>query len=133
MGFLDKLGEMVGEFKNDPLSTPGHYLRYGVGPARKQRMMSSGEIPGQPSLYDKSGAEDPEAVRYASQYLSTTGGLTPDWLDDAANSFAFSDLSRTPEESMRVKMGGERGRQRGRQDRSFLSALVGMPWIGLGR
>ncbi len=110
MGFLDKLGEMVGEFKNDPLSTPGHYLRYGVGPARKQRMMSSG-----------------------SQYLSTTGGLTPDWLDDAANSFAFSDLSRTPEESMRVKMGGERGRQRGRQDRSFLSALVGMPWIGLGR
>jgi hypothetical protein len=57
-GFLDRIAGLLGE------STAP--LRYGVGQNEKARIALQRELPNAPSA---SGAENPEADRYASTYL----------------------------------------------------------------
>lgn len=49
----------------------GSQIRYGVKPAEKHKLMMSGAVPGQPAPFLPGGEENPEAVRYLSNYLGT--------------------------------------------------------------
>lgn len=55
----------------DALNEVGSRIRYGVSPAEKYNMMAQRKIPGMPSPWLSSGEENPEATRYASNYLGT--------------------------------------------------------------
>jgi hypothetical protein len=138
MAFLDSLSEMLTNASNSPgiggkvvrgLENAGDYARYGVSAAEKNRLMASGEIPGQPQ-YMVDGEVNPEAERYSSGYLATKSGHLPGILNAAGNNLAFSDAGRSPEEAMRIKMAGQRGaetavgeRRPPLKGRPFLSAI----------
>lgn len=49
----------------------GSRIRYGVSPTDKYKLMMSGAVPGQPQPFLPGGDENPEAVRYLSNYLGT--------------------------------------------------------------
>jgi hypothetical protein len=53
----------------DMMNELGSRARYGVSPTDKYKLMMSGAVPGQPRAFLPSGDENPEAVRYLSNYL----------------------------------------------------------------
>jgi len=53
----------------DMMNELGSRVRYGVGPTEKYQMMMDQTVPGQPKPFLPSGDENPEAVRYLSNYL----------------------------------------------------------------
>lgn len=53
----------------DMMNELGSRVRYGVGPTDKYKMMMDQSVPGQPKAFLPSGDENPEAVRYLSNYL----------------------------------------------------------------
>jgi len=55
----------------DLMNDLGSQIRYGVTPTEKYKMMMSGTVPGQPKPFLPTGDENPEAVRYLSNYLGT--------------------------------------------------------------
>lgn len=55
----------------DLMNELGSRIRYGVGPNEKYQMMMNGAVPGQPKPFLPTGDENPEAVRYLSNYLGT--------------------------------------------------------------
>jgi hypothetical protein len=106
---------LSGLTSTDP-STLGSIIRYGVTPEEKMRLLSNGQIPGAPSSYLPSGEENPEAVRYASNYLGNRYGHLPSWVVAAGNEIALGDLTRTPEYAAAVKRAGDAGAQRAQDD-----------------
>ena len=55
----------------DMMNSLGHQIRYGVSPVEKYKLMMSGSVPGQPKPFLPGGAENPDAVRFLSNYLGT--------------------------------------------------------------
>lgn len=55
----------------DLMNELGSRARYGMGTADKYKLMASGAVPGQPKPFLPTGEENPEAVRYLSNYLGT--------------------------------------------------------------
>lgn len=132
MGWMDDIKTFLGDAAADPVNTPGSVIRYGVTPQHRVRMTTSGAIPGQPPAFLPSGEENPEANRYAAQYLAETRGHLPRWLNEAGNSFAYDDRELPPQEAMRIKMAGQRGmgaaRQKGGLTEQILRTLTKAPF-----
>lgn len=62
----------------DMMNELGSRARYGMGPNEKYKMMMDQIVPGQPKPFLPSGDENPEAVRFLSNYLGTKQwGETP--------------------------------------------------------
>jgi hypothetical protein len=80
----------------DRMNDLGSAVRYGTFPETKMKKMQQGDIPGMPPMYipgDKTlnGAMNPEAERYASNYLAAKKwGLIP---ATAFNAIALDDIS----------------------------------------
>lgn len=55
----------------DLMNELGSRIRYGVSPTDKYKLMMSGTVPGQPKPFLPTGEENPDAVRYLSNYLGT--------------------------------------------------------------
>lgn len=55
----------------DLMNELGSKIRYGMSPTEKYKLMMSGDVPGQPKPFLQGGDENPEAVRYLSNYLGT--------------------------------------------------------------
>lgn len=55
----------------DLMNSLGSRIRYGMSDTDKYKLMASQTVPGQPKPFLPTGDENPEAVRYLSNYLGT--------------------------------------------------------------
>jgi hypothetical protein len=118
-GVIDVLRETF----SDP-SGPGDLIRYGTTPQQKYRMTVNREIPGMPDPFLPSGEENPEATRYASQYLGARDGFLPDLAVLAGNELAIREVLKPRDTMDPVKVSGQRGFDQGVADRSILMRLL---------
>jgi hypothetical protein len=108
---------------SDP-TTLGSLIRYGVTPQEKYRMQMQGEIPGMPTPYLPSGEENPEATRYASQYLAHRYGYLPGPIATLGNEIAIGDIGLPQGDYYSIKRAGDAGREQAQRESSKPPRIV---------
>lgn len=105
----------------DMMNELGSRVRYGVGPTDKYKLMMSGAVPGQPKPFMPTGEENPEAVRYLSNYLGAQ-----QWGEGPTN--LFNQIRYLIDDDAKVFGAGVRGAQaaKGAPLQTLMASLASM-------
>lgn len=103
----------------DLMNSLGSRLRYGVSDAEKYKLMAAKTVPGQPEPFLPTGEENPEAVRYLSNYLGAQ-----QWGEAPTN--VMNQIRYLIDDDAKVFGAGVKGAKQGRNGKPLQALMASM-------